>query len=252
MILKAALKQIKNVTMAKVTDVFVSGTVENLVFYRRMGKSCTRIKRAHIKQTASTKIRSLNFGVASKAAKGLRNGLLNVMPLPTDRSMQSRLPGAIAKWMGLGNVGNLQPCDAVSALINFQFTADTPFSYRFKPAITTTWPLHGGITVSIGSFIPVQDIQAPPKTSAVLLTVTVAGCLLQSGEPAGSATHSVMIPYNETELPAQSLDLDIPVAQGSLIVTCARLQYYVNGDSRFNITRDAAWQPAAVVGARYV
>jgi hypothetical protein len=48
--------------MAKVTDVFVSGSVGNLVFYRRMGKNCARVKRVNLKQTAATKKRGVNFG----------------------------------------------------------------------------------------------------------------------------------------------------------------------------------------------
>jgi hypothetical protein len=49
--------------MARVTDVFVEGSVENIIFYRRMGKSCARIKRSHINQTEATKMRGTNFGV---------------------------------------------------------------------------------------------------------------------------------------------------------------------------------------------
>ena len=55
--------------MATVTDVFVKGTVENIVFYHRMGKSCARIKRSHIKQTEATKMRGINFGVAARAGR---------------------------------------------------------------------------------------------------------------------------------------------------------------------------------------
>jgi hypothetical protein len=30
--------------MAKVTDVFLNGTIGNVVFYRRMGTQCARVK----------------------------------------------------------------------------------------------------------------------------------------------------------------------------------------------------------------
>ena len=61
--------------MARVTDVFVNGSVGNIIFYRRMDKNCSRIKRTRIQQTAATKTRGANFGVASRACKALRSGL---------------------------------------------------------------------------------------------------------------------------------------------------------------------------------
>jgi hypothetical protein len=122
--------------MARVTDVFMSGTVGNLVLYRRMDKNCARLKRDGIQQTAATKIRSANFGIASTAASHLRRGLYAVIPHPTDRSMQSRFSGAIAKWLRLQDVDTLPPCDAAPCISGFQFTNGDAFSERFRVPIT--------------------------------------------------------------------------------------------------------------------
>jgi hypothetical protein len=86
--------------MAKVTDVFLNGTIGNVVFYRRMGTQCARSRPLDVKQSAATKIRSANFGIAARAGKVLRSGLTASMPNATDRSMQSRFSGAIAKRLG--------------------------------------------------------------------------------------------------------------------------------------------------------
>jgi hypothetical protein len=53
--------------MAKVTDVFLNGTIGNVVFYRRMGTQCARSRPLNVKQSAATKIRSANFGIAARA-----------------------------------------------------------------------------------------------------------------------------------------------------------------------------------------
>jgi hypothetical protein len=53
--------------MAKVTDVFLNGTIGNVVFYRRMGTNCARSRALHVNQSAATKIRSANFGIAARA-----------------------------------------------------------------------------------------------------------------------------------------------------------------------------------------
>jgi len=44
--------------MAKVADVFLNGTIGNVVFYRRMRTNCGRSRALHVKQLAATKIRS--------------------------------------------------------------------------------------------------------------------------------------------------------------------------------------------------
>ena len=96
---KEKVNQQNQKDMAKVTDVFLNGAVGNLVFYRRMGINCARAKASHVTQSAATKIRSVNFGIAARAGKALRGGLAPCMPVATDRSMQSRFSGAIAKWL---------------------------------------------------------------------------------------------------------------------------------------------------------
>jgi len=107
--------------MAKVADVFINGSVGNIVFYRRMGINCARMKASHVKQSAATKIRSVNFGIAARAGKALRGGLTPCMPLATDRSMQSRFPGAIAKWLGLSGIDTLPATDAVPFVSDLAF-----------------------------------------------------------------------------------------------------------------------------------
>jgi hypothetical protein len=57
--------------MAKVTDVFLNGTIGNVVFYRRMGTQCARSRALHVNQSEATKIRSANFGIAARAGRVL-------------------------------------------------------------------------------------------------------------------------------------------------------------------------------------
>jgi len=237
--------------MAIVKDVFVSGTVGNLVLYRRMGKSCSRIKPPHVKQSAATKLRALNFGVAARAGKGLRPGLTAVMPLPTDRSMQSRFSGAIAKWLGLLNAGDVPSCEAIPYLSGFQFTTGATFSERFKVPVTVSQPQNGIITVDIDAFIPALQIAAPAGTVSVTLVFSVAGCLLKTGWATGSETRTLLIPYNNNELPVQSVALHVPTPAESLTVTAARLIYNEVKNSQIINMENPAFMPAAVINARY-
>jgi hypothetical protein len=237
--------------MAIVTDVFVKGTLENLVFYYRMGRRCSRMKRESIQQTEAMQIRGINFGIAARAGKGLRNGLEKFMPSPTDRSMQSRLSGAIAKWLSLQNANDLPTYEDAPYIGNFQFTKGTGFTERFRIPFTVSQPQSDRITVTIDAFIPTQNIKAPAGTVSVKLTITVAGCILISGEPGGHATHTLNIPYNDVEIPAQSINFAIPVLPGSLTVTAAKLQYYAGNSGNSIETTEPAWMPASMVNARY-
>jgi hypothetical protein len=83
--------------MAKVADVFLNGTIGNVVFYRRMGTNCSRSGALHVKQSEAMKKRSANFVIATRAGSVSRSALLPSMSNATDKSMQSRFSGAIAK-----------------------------------------------------------------------------------------------------------------------------------------------------------
>jgi hypothetical protein len=238
--------------MATVTDVFVKGSVENIIFYRRMGKSCSRIKRSGIKQTEATKMRGINFGVAARAGKGLRSGLLNVMPFPTDRSMQSRLAGAIAKWLGRSRVDDLPSTDEAPYIGTFSFVTGREFSGRFKATLAVARPQENLITVSIGAFVPSLQISAPARTVSVTLILSVAGCLMKSGWATGSETHKIEIPYNHIEIPAQTLEFHIPTTAESLTVTAVQLVYNEMVNNQLSKINNTAFTPAGIINARYI
>lgn len=237
--------------MAIVKDVFVSGSVGNLIFYRRMGKNCVRIKRAHLKQTAATRIRGVNFGIASRACKALRSGLIAAMPAPKDRSLQSRLCGVIAKWIGRSCIDELLPTDAVPFVSTFSFTKEQSFGERFKAPLTVSRPQNDIIAVRIDAFVPAVQISAPAGTFLITLVISVAGCLLKTGEPLGSETHTIEIPYDDTMVPTQVLRFHVPTPPGSLTVTAARLVYKKLEYNAWINMNNKAFMPAGVIDAAY-
>ena len=234
--------------MAIIKDVFVSGTVGNLIFYHRMGKSCVRVKRAHLKKTAATKMRGINFGIASRACKGLRSGLKAAMPLPKDRSLQSGLCGAIAKWMGQSALDELLPTNKVPFVSTFPFTKEQPFGERCKVPLTISQQ-DDAVTVHIGAFIPTVQISAPSGTSLIMLIISVAGCLLKTGELLNNETHTVEIPYNDTPLLAQVFKFHVATPPSSLTVKAARLIYKKFRYNSWEDMNNKAFLPAGVIDA---
>jgi len=236
--------------MAKLKDVFVSGTFENVVFYTRMGKQCARIKRPSIKQTTATKKRGINFGIAARAGKGLRRGLVAVVPNPTDRSMQSRFSGAIAKWLGQSEINTLQPCDHLPFLSFLPFTEDDTFGERFKVPVSVSIN-SGGVSVSMGSFIPVRNISAPVGTLSVKLILSVAATQLTTGIPSGWQTEYIEIPFNDVAIPARILDFPVAANEGNIMVTAARLLYIGSKNNQLCILEKKGFNPAGVINAAY-
>jgi hypothetical protein len=237
--------------MARIDDVFVTGTLGNVVFYRRMGKPCARIKREHIHQTTATKKRGVNFGIAARTGKGLRMGLAAAMPNPMDRSVQSRFSGAIARWLGQCDVKSLQPCDNIPFLSSFPFSEDESFRERFKVSVAISATANR-VSVSIGDFIPVKNISAPAGTLSVRLILTVAAVKFAIGVASGWQTESIEIPFNNLEIPAQVLDFSVPTEAGTIIVTAARLVYYGYKNNPLLAIEKKGFNPAGVIKAMYL
>jgi hypothetical protein len=237
--------------MATVTDVFVRGSVGNLIFYRRMGKSCARVKRVNLKQTAATRVRGINFGVASRAGKALRNGLTAAMSVPTDRNMQNRFSGSIAKWIGLSGIEELVPTDKVPFVSELAFTREQPFNGRFQVPVSISSPQKNIVALSIDAFIPTSHISAPAGTVSVTLVISIAGCLLKTGEPLGNQAHTEEIPYNDLQVPAHVLEFHVATSAGSLTVTAARLIYKKWEHNAWIEINKQAFVPAGVIDARY-
>ncbi len=238
--------------MAKVTDVFVKGSVGNVIFYRRMGTHCARVKRTHIAHSPAMTIRSMNFGIAARAGKALRSGLTASMPNATDRSMQSRFSGAIAKWLGTSGIDELPSTDAVPYISALEFTKEQPVRQRFKVPLTISVPQPNVVRVSIDTFIPSKQIVVPAGTGLVTLVISVSGCVLKTGESCGNETHTIEIPYNDSTVAAQVLEFHVNTPQQSLVVAAARLIYKRFEYNTWVEMNKEAFVPAGVMDARYV
>jgi hypothetical protein len=206
----------------------------------------------HVKQSEATKIRSVNFGIAARAGKTLRSGLTPSMPNATDRSMQNRFSGAISKWLGTSGIDELPSTDAVPYINALEFTKEQPVRQRFKVPLSISIPQANLVNVSIDTFIPSEQIVAPAGTGLVTLVISVAGCTLKTGEPTGSETHTIDIPYNDSTVAAQVLEFQVNMRPGSLVVTAARLIYKRFEYNTWVEMKKEAFVPAGVIDARYV
>ena len=158
---------------------------------------------------------------------------------------------ALAKWIGLSGIAELTPTNKVPFVSELAFTKEQSFYGRFKVPVSISQPQLNVISVGIDAFVPTLQISAPSDTLSVTLIISVVGCLLKTGEPLGSETHTMEIAYNDSLVPEQMLEFHVATSAGSLTVTAARLIYKkVDYNSWIGINKEA-FMPAGVIDARY-
>jgi hypothetical protein len=234
--------------MALQMSNYLSGRLANVIFYERSGSFFARSMPVKVRQSASTKMRSKNFGIASSTGSALRSLLLPVLPFPKDRVMQNRFAGAIARWLQLSNVEGLQPASNLPFVNGFNFNDQTGMAERCKIPMSVTQPAANLMEVQLPAFVPAASMNAPANTAMIAFTITAASCMLKDAAASGSFTSTIHIPYNDVLINEQVLSLPVPTAAGAFVITAASLSYIL-ADGKRNENR--AFMPATVVDARY-
>ena len=234
--------------MALQLSTYITGKVNNLVFYERAGRHIVRTMPEKVTQTAATKQRSSNFSIAATAGKLLRRQLGNHVVNAKDKGMQNRFGGAIAKWIGTQDVGQLAPQDALPFLTDFNFNEATSIRERCRLAWDITTANEASITIHLPEFIAMKMFTAPAHTSHIDCCFATACCKLQQALPeASGSNHILQLPFNGSIIPAQVISLPVNFAPGNLVVTTLTIRYYPakGADTR------PAFMPSGVVEARY-
>ena len=234
--------------MALQMETYLSGRMNNVVFFKRAGTHMARALPATVKLSAATKVRNGNFGIASACGKSLRQLLQPVLPFPKDRRMQIRFSGAFAKWLGAGDAATIPTVTDIPFVNQFPFNDRTSIEERWKLPLTVEQPSADVVTLHIPAFIPTQTITAPAHTVAVTCTITVAGSMLLDAAPTDSHSTTMEIPYTDALIPAQVIEWPLPAAAGTVIITAVALRYRL-ANSTYCST--PAFLPASVIDARY-
>lgn len=235
--------------MALQMETYLSGRINNVVFFKRAGTYMARSLPAKVKLSAATKVCSGNFGIASACGKGLRRMLQPILPFAKDRRMQIQFSGAIAKWLGASVVAALPPTSAVPFVNQFQFNTSTSIAERWKVILAVDHAVADSTTIHIPAFVPTAGIAAPTHTVQVECTITVAGWLLADAAATGSDTANLIFPYNNTPVNAQSITMQVASPTGAIVITAVALRYQL---AEGVYCSKPAFLPASVIDARFV
>lgn len=234
--------------MATQMATYLRGKMNNIIFYNVSGKSFARAMPVQVRQTAATKKRSTNFGIAQRAGAILRSLLQQVLPFPKDKDMQRRFSGSISQWLALGNINVLPPQAGLAYISHFSFNPATDIAERLRVPLGVTRPSAQWLQVELPAFIPRQAIAAPAGTATVQLLVKAAAVNLHSLVGGCSDAVLVSISYGNELQPAQVIDLPMDTAAGDLVLTVMRMRFL---DAAGVEDQRPAFMPSAVIDARY-
>jgi hypothetical protein len=237
------------VPMAIQLATFLKGKIDNVVFYKRSGTYIARSLAVKLNQSAATKKRSRNFGIAATAGKILRQLLLPALPFPKDKSMQSQFAGALTLWLKQSDPETLPATPIIPYVSDFQFNRQTSVAERWELSLTVVQSTVDLIEVHIPFFVPTAVIAAPANTIIVECTLAAAACRLIGGEAMGSAVATISIPYNNVQRDAQIISLPVATGAGAVVLAVASLTFHLANGQACN---DPAFMPSSVIDARYI
>ena len=239
--------------MALQKEIFVSGKIGNVVFYKMRGKFFSRSAPEKVMQTPAMKVHANTFGRASGIGRVIRQQLLTIIPFPKDSSMQIRLVSPILAWLKESGESASLRVQKVSQIERFQFTLGTPdFITRWKTGLEINRTENDLLEIKIPAFIPIEMVTAPNNTISVKLKIAAGAIDPDSGEPSGKGSTDLLFNYDNTPVAEQTIFLNLKMPVGSLVITGACLEYSVMEKNNPVLNTNKSFMPAAIVKAMYI
>ncbi|HET6722903.1 MAG TPA: hypothetical protein VFH07_09150 [Chitinophagaceae bacterium] len=230
--------------MARQQTFFVSGKLENIIFYNFRGTPFARTMPVRVRQTKATKNSAALFGLAARTGRLIREGLYPLYHDLTDPTIMQRLNSALIKCLNAYGIPKQPPLENLSFLTGFVFHDAATFYSRFKKKLQLA-PDRRGVGVTIPKLNPVKDISAPAHTKTVILKLGAVACNLDKTLTADQVQREITIPYIDINRPAQTAELSVPVAKNQLVVIAAALRYIKGTNME---SEERRWMPVEVVG----
>src|SRR5881398_71449 len=171
--------------MAIQKEIFVSGRIGPVIFYKRGNTHCARAMPARVKQSRNTKTWSKLFGKASSLGAAFRTELDPLLPFPKNSSLRYRLSTALAHVLrdetSKTIVNN-------TLLEGFQFN-ETPRWENVLEKVVVNWTGQAAL-VNINSLDIDKDRRVPSGVREVQFNLMLVGCNLKTNELVSKAVSS--------------------------------------------------------------
>lgn len=235
--------------MAIQKDLKFRGTINNLIFYERMGGFYVRTKPARVNQTPATKARAQDFAQACRLCKTLRTMLAPVNPCGKDKGVMRRLNKALLQYLLGSQQQNDNLDNSLQFITGFQFNDQTDIRERLKTKISVNTPDPDMLQLRLPALMPGRDISAPAHTKFVEWKIMAAACSVKDAVAVCDYATGLMMPYDDTMIPPQAIPLPLPAADDNLKVVAIALQYHAMKKGMAELANDLRWLPSGIVWA---
>jgi hypothetical protein len=146
-------------------DIKLVATVENLVYYKRLGGFYIRTKPGKVNRTKATKKRSSEFGKANRVEKALHLLTAPVLPYPKDKPMMYRMAKALFQWLRTDPLQTNAPLDHLKGIEGLEYNPKSILPELMRKPLPVSRTVDSKLRVDIPALNPVLDIHAPPIQS---------------------------------------------------------------------------------------
>ena len=161
--------------------------------------------------------------------------------------MQTAVRLALLKWLKAGPAPS-QPPAAIPFISALSFNESAILSQCLRIPLTVSAAMANEVSILVPQMVPVTAFHTPPHTHHIQLKLAAACCTIGNGEALESASYNMVIPYNNTSIPAQTISLSLPMPANSITIVAAALEYYTNKTGKPSLCLDERFLPAKVIG----
>lgn len=228
------------------------GRIGNVIHYKMGNKFYSRSAPVKYEQTEPSKASSRIFGKASSIGALIRKGLSSVIPNSSDRKMHGRLVAEVFTWLQIVRerpaAKNNQP--KFNYLSSLNSEAPT-LSSRWKVEVQVLNPSAGNLEIWIPTFVPKQAIIAPPEAGEVICKIATTVIDIKNIKTIGKHKAEIIYSLNDNEAPGQTIPVELPMPEGSLVVVGLSLVYAVDKDDDRSIVTNNSFRPSTIIKMFY-
>ncbi len=209
--------------MAKQADTAITGTFNNLIYYKWRDVYCVRVKGNTGKQAPVAIQQAGILGKASGISAKLRALLKPVIPYPKDRKLMYRMNNAIQQWLRAADLKNAAPINEIAGLNGFSFFGNPELTNGFRAAMPVSKTADGNLSIYIPAFDSPNPISPLPFSGNIRLHIMAASCNVNDNSYTNSHEILLDIPYYGIPIPPQQIPIPLQTLPGNLTVVALNI-----------------------------
>lgn len=230
-----------------------SGRIGNVIHYKMGDKYYSRSAPRKYTQTKATKAKAKVFGKASGIGAQIRVGLSSVIPNSSDRKMHGLLVSQVFAWLqtlssNSTEIRNEPIFDPLNSLNSKAVSLGARWRNKF-PVINSS---PGLLEIKIPSLVPKETFFLPDGAEEVICKIATTVIDISNIASIGQYATEVNYLLNDQEVAEQTISIELPMPEGSIIVTGLGLVYTQDKYFRKHIIADNSFLPSKIIHSMYL